>query len=62
MTQYVAEFPLPAPDAVPGRALIALARRIYDALPGPTAALERELDLQVWRAFGFRLCTALGVS
>lgn len=45
MTQYVAEFPLPAPDAVPGRALIALARRIYDALPGPTAALERELDL-----------------
>ena len=55
MTQYVTEFPLPAPDAVPGRALIALARRIYDALPhGPTAALERELDRQVWRAFGFR--------
>lgn len=55
MTQYVTEFPLPAPDAAPGRALIALARRIYDALPhGPTAALERELDSQVWRAFGFR--------
>lgn len=32
MTQYVTEFPLPAPDAAPGRALIALARRIYDAL------------------------------
>ena len=45
MTQYVAEFPLPAPDAVLGRALIALSH-------GPTAALE--LDCQVWRAFGFR--------
>ncbi|MGH9426283.1 MAG: type II restriction endonuclease subunit M, partial [Terriglobia bacterium] len=53
MTQYVERFPLPEPTTALARQLITLSKEIYALTPSAEAsALEQELDLMVWRAFG----------
>ena len=61
MSQYVEQFPLPAPDTRAARSLVALARRRYGAsLPGEQARLERQIDERVWAAFGVEPARAGG--
>jgi len=56
MTQYVEQFPLPDPQSLPSRALIEMAKAIYQAVPSPKAyRLEQELDATVWKAFGLSI-------
>jgi methylase of polypeptide subunit release factors len=53
MTQYVEQFPLPNPDSEGGRAIIALAKDLYDRIDKPVAAaMGAELNRLVWEAFG----------
>lgn len=59
ITQYVEQFPLPDPGGRLGKALIAMAKRIYDCVGfAETGALEEELNGLVWEAFGFDCCGA----
>lgn len=54
ITQYVEKFPLPSPEARISKKLIQIAKKLYEIVPSPQAdQLEMELDLLVWRAFGF---------
>lgn len=54
LTQYVEQFPLPDPDGAPGRAIISLAREIYDKIENAdVTAMEEKIDALVWKAFGF---------
>jgi adenine-specific DNA-methyltransferase len=53
LTQYVEQFPLPDPNSPVGKAIIGLAREIYDKIDNPdVAAMEEEIDALVWAAFG----------
>ncbi|UQZ87716.1 type II restriction endonuclease subunit M [Deltaproteobacteria bacterium Smac51] len=54
ISQYVSRFPLPDPDSELGRRIIAAAKWIYANIDSPDLddAL-RELDANIWRAFGF---------
>jgi hypothetical protein len=53
MTQYVEKFPLPNPTTKKGKAIVAQAKRIYDAVDSLAAEkMADELDRQVWEAFG----------
>jgi hypothetical protein len=53
MTQYVEQFPLPAPESPVGRALLQKARQLYEACGQPHAdGIAAELDRLVWEAFG----------
>jgi hypothetical protein len=53
ITQYVERFPLPNPDLPRSRAIVALAKQIYDvAGTGDADALYQQLDGLVWEAFG----------
>lgn len=53
ITQYVEEFPLPAPQSPRGRSIIARARQIYNNTPSPeTGQLQKELDDLIWESFG----------
>jgi len=53
ITQYVENFPLPDPHGPLGKTIIAKAKRIYQCTPSPEAdALQKELDVIVWEAFG----------
>ncbi|MDL1873181.1 methyltransferase domain-containing protein [Deltaproteobacteria bacterium PRO3] len=55
MTQYVEEFPLPNPNTPASREMIEKVKKIYDLLPNnDTENLEAEVDLLVWKSFGFR--------
>ena len=55
MTQYVEKFPLPAPELLDSREIIALAREIYALTPGAKAiALAERIDALVHSAFGLR--------
>ena len=53
ITQYVEKFPLPDPATPTARAMIALAKRLYEqSLAGETTKLASDLDRLVWEAFG----------
>jgi len=53
MTQYVEQFPLPDPAQDESKAIIRLAKQIYEFTPSTEAdELFRELDRLVWAAFG----------
>jgi SAM-dependent methyltransferase len=54
MTQYVEKFPIPNPQAPISKKLIEGAKLVHQLTPSPKAdILARELDHQVWLAFGF---------
>lgn len=54
ITQYVEKFPLPDPASDLGREIIRLAKsRGSRIAPSAHEAMEKEIDLLVWRAFGF---------
>lgn len=51
ITQYVEKFPLPHPDSVLGRAIVARAKRMYNSAHTPKGKeLQKELDTMVWKA------------
>jgi adenine-specific DNA-methyltransferase len=53
ITQYVEKFPLPDPSRPESRAMVDLAKEIYDLTPSPvTRNLECRLEDLVWRVFG----------
>jgi hypothetical protein len=53
MTQYVEQFPVPSPAETNSRAIISMAKEIYDAVPSDRAvSLEKEIDELVWQAYG----------
>ena len=53
MTQYVEKFPLPDPDTLAARVIIAKAKDIYMHTPSEIAdELYRDLDRSVWEVFG----------
>lgn len=61
ITQYVEQFPLPAPTLQLSREIIHRAREIYDANHAPESQdMERELDKLVWRAFGLGVEEVIG--
>ncbi len=54
MTQYVENFPIPDPSSADSRKLIEGAKRIHELITSSDAEkLASDLDLLVWRAFGF---------
>jgi hypothetical protein len=56
MTQYVEQFPLPDPQGPHSRAMIEMAKAIYQTVPSPEAdRLEQELNATVWKAFGLNV-------
>lgn len=56
MTQYVEQFPLPDPETPQSRALIEMAKAIYQRIPSPEAeGLKQELSATVWKAFGLKV-------
>jgi adenine-specific DNA-methyltransferase len=53
ITQYVEGFPLPDPSRAESKAMVDLARQIYDFTPSPTTKnLETRLERLVWQVFG----------
>lgn len=53
ITQYVEQFPLPNPKTTIGKAIIEMAKLIYDAADTSEASpMNVELDIMVWKAFG----------
>jgi hypothetical protein len=53
MTQYVEQFPLPDPQCAGSKALIEMAKEVYNTLPSSNSdRLEQELDARVWKVFG----------
>lgn len=53
ITQYVERFPLPDPSLSSTRAIITMAKRLYDLADGPEAdMLASELDALIWSSFG----------
>ncbi|MXW63753.1 MAG: N-6 DNA methylase [Bacteroidetes bacterium SB0662_bin_6] len=53
ITQYVEKFPLPAPQTILGRKIVAHAKRIYENITSPDVVhLQRELDAMIWESFG----------
>lgn len=53
ITQYVEKFPLPAPQTILGRKIVAHAKRIYKSIASPDVVrLQRELDAMIWESFG----------
>jgi len=53
ITQYVEGFPLPDPSRTESKAMVDLAKQIYDLMPSPaTKNLESRLDGLVWQVFG----------
>ncbi|RME48647.1 MAG: type II restriction endonuclease subunit M [Deltaproteobacteria bacterium] len=56
ITQYVEKFPLPDPHSPLGKAIIAMAKRIYKCIESPGSdRLQKKLDKMVWEAFGFEI-------
>lgn len=56
ITQYVEKFPLPAPQTILGRKIVAHAKRIYESIASPDVVrLQRELDAMVWESFGLAI-------
>lgn len=54
ITQYVKQFPLPEPSSPLAQTIITKAKAVYDANHKPNAkSLEDEIDMLVWKAFGF---------
>ena len=52
VTQYVEQFPLPDPDKLIGKHIIAKAKQVYDCTPSAEAEqLQKELNAMVWEAF-----------
>lgn len=55
MTQYVEKFPIPNPDSEISKAIIELSKRIYDLTDKEdTSALQTELNILVYKAFGLQ--------
>lgn len=53
ITQYVEQFPLPNPTEANSRAIISMAKEIYDAVPSDrTLSLENDINELVWEAYG----------
>lgn len=56
ITQYVEQFPLPAPNSDIGQIMIASAKEIYTSIPSPrTHEIMMELEQMVWKAFGLAI-------
>ncbi len=61
ITQYVERFPLPDPAQPRSRAMIALAKRIYDQIDSiDSQAVAMQLDKLVWESFGVAIEKAAG--
>lgn len=61
ITQYVERFPLPDPGQPRSRAMIALAKRIYDQVDSADSqTLAIQLDKLVWESFGVAIEKAAG--
>ena len=55
MTQYVEKFPIPNPESEISKAIIELSKRIYDLTDKEdTSALQTELNILVYKAFGLQ--------
>lgn len=53
ITQYVEKFPLPNPNKALSKAIIALAKEVYECIPSVESdILQTELEKMVWNAFG----------
>ena len=53
MTQYVEQFPLPSPTDSTGKAIISMAKEIYDCVPSDRSQLiEKQINDLIWKAFG----------
>ena len=51
ITQYVEKFPVPDPCSTLGKAIIAIAKQIYECTPSSEATqLHEDLDMLVWKA------------
>ena len=53
ISQYVEKFPLPNPNALMSKKMIDLSKKIYHSKTYNISKYEKQLDLLVWKSFGF---------